>query len=206
MPAKTPEQFTVTMFSYERDFTQIFEALNRFQKKHQKKNPAFSVNVLGAAGKSLPFVKEAWEKTGRQVKLTELPFLKQDEWDKVLCSSSLNFIRGEESLARAALTGIPFVWHAYLQDEDYQLVKVDALLDRLLPYLLPELRDSVKILWDDYNTPGKELDYRLLDKLFDSVYDGTISKGFKDFADELLANGSLAKNLLDYLHTIEKNP
>lgn len=206
MPAKTPEQFTVTMFSYERDFTQIFEALNRFQKKHQKKNPAFSVNVLGAAGKSLPFVKEAWEKTGRQVKLTELPFLKQDEWDKVLCSSSLNFIRGEESLARAALTGIPFVWHAYLQDEDYQLVKVDALLDRLLPYLLPELRDSVKILWDDYNTPGKELDYRLLDKLFDSVYDGTISKGFKAFADALLANGSLAKNLLDYLHTIEKNP
>ena len=61
------------------------------------------------------------------------------------------------------------MWHAYLQDEDYQLVKVDALLDRLLPHLLPELRDSVKILWDDYNTPGKELDYRLLDKLFDSV-------------------------------------
>ena len=45
MPAKTPEQFTVTMFSYERDFTQIFEALNRFQKKHQKKNLDFQKDI-----------------------------------------------------------------------------------------------------------------------------------------------------------------
>jgi len=56
-----------------------------------------------------------------------LPFLPQAEYDALLCSTDFNIVRGEDSLARAVLSGKPFIWNAYLQDAKYHKVKVAAL-------------------------------------------------------------------------------
>ena len=63
-----------------------------------------------------------------------MDFCNQSEWDNLLLNCSFLFIRGEDSLSRACLSGIPFVWHAYVQSEDYQLVKVKALLEIMRKY------------------------------------------------------------------------
>lgn len=199
---KDKNQFTVTIFSYERDFHQIFEALLRLQEAQRKKNPRFTVKVLAAAGKSQPFAKIAWEQTNKKLDFIALPFLSQEEWDKIICTADFNFIRGEESLARACLSGLPFFWHAYIQEENYQLVKVSALLQKLLPFIQDKnLSDALELLWNEYNTPKEALNDKKMDQILQAAAEGSLKKSFSNFSQELLKNGNLAQNLLDFLKT-----
>ena len=60
-----------------------------------------------------------------------IPFLTQPDYDRLLWSCDLNFVRGEDSWIRAIWAGKPFVWAAYPQADDTHHVKVDAFLRRL---------------------------------------------------------------------------
>jgi len=60
-----------------------------------------------------------------------LPWLEQGEYDRLLWSSDLNFVRGEDSLVRAIWAGPPFVWQAYPQADGAHHAKVEALLGRI---------------------------------------------------------------------------
>jgi hypothetical protein len=70
----------------------------------------------------------------KNIKIQFAPFLDQHHYDSLLCCTDFNLVRGEDSLARAVCSGKPFIWNAYLQDNKYQKVKVEALLDVLKPY------------------------------------------------------------------------
>jgi uncharacterized repeat protein (TIGR03837 family) len=59
--------------------------------------------------------------------IIEMPFLVQEAYDRLLQLMDFNIVRGEDSLTRAVLSGKPFIWNAYIQDNSYQIVKVDAL-------------------------------------------------------------------------------
>ena len=61
-----------------------------------------------------------------------LPALPQPDFDRMLWSCDLNFVRGEDSLARAIWAGVPFVWQIYPQDDGAHVAKLDAFLDRFL--------------------------------------------------------------------------
>ena len=63
------------------------------------------------------------------VRVLMMPFLAQQEYDGLLGMADFNFVRGEDSLVRAVLSGKPFVWNAYVQENAYQRVKVKAFLD-----------------------------------------------------------------------------
>lgn len=201
---KNKNEFCVTIFSYEREFIQIFNSLNRIQEAQRQKNPDFCVKVLAAAGKSLPFAKKAWEQTGKKLNFVQLPFLTQEEWDKILCTSDFNFVRGEESLARACLSGKPFFWHAYVQDENYQLVKVNALLEKILPFVCSKnLKNELSSLWNEYNTPDAELNESELYDFLQKSAQGELTAFFENFSENLFQNGNLAKNLLNFLKTLQ---
>ncbi len=58
-----------------------------------------------------------------------LPFLSQDDYDKLLASCDINFVRGEDSWVRAIWAAKPFIWQPYLQSENTHLVKLQAFLD-----------------------------------------------------------------------------
>jgi uncharacterized repeat protein (TIGR03837 family) len=55
----------------------------------------------------------------------------QEDFDKLLYFTDFNIVRGEDSLVRAILTGNPFIWNAYIQDNKYQKVKVGALCETM---------------------------------------------------------------------------
>jgi uncharacterized repeat protein (TIGR03837 family) len=57
--------------------------------------------------------------------------MSQQDYDQLLWSCDLNFVRGEDSLVRAIWAGKPFVWHIYPQEDDAHLSKLDAFLDWL---------------------------------------------------------------------------
>jgi uncharacterized repeat protein (TIGR03837 family) len=62
------------------------------------------------------------------VRLHRLPWLTQREFDHLLWSADLNFVRGEDSLLRALWAGAPFVWQAYPQSDGAHAAKLEALL------------------------------------------------------------------------------
>lgn len=121
------ERFWLPIFSYERDYGPFVAQLAR---SFDGEPPL----VLAAAGRSQACLVGAWASAGKPFPLLALPFLRQEDWDELLCASDAALVRGEESLARAALAGIPFLWHAYLQEGGHHQVKVAALCDRLAPY------------------------------------------------------------------------
>ena len=67
-----------------------------------------------------------------------LPWLTQPEFDRLLWSADLNFVRGEDSWVRAQWAGQPFVWQAYPQDDGAHGAKIAAFLDRALAAAEPD--------------------------------------------------------------------
>jgi uncharacterized repeat protein (TIGR03837 family) len=81
---------------------------------------AAAVRALGSAGVPVGNLAMSW-----------LPHVAQDEFDHLLWSCDLNFVRGEDSLVRALWAGSPLVWQIYPQDDDAHHVKLGAFLDWL---------------------------------------------------------------------------
>lgn len=96
--------------------------------------------LLVTAGRSAAAVKICLERKNRSRPLWNqsrtltfswLPRLTQNDFDHLLWSCDLNFVRGEDSLVRALWAGKPFIWQIYPQDDAVHLRKLDAFLDAM---------------------------------------------------------------------------
>jgi uncharacterized repeat protein (TIGR03837 family) len=85
--------------------------------------------------------------------LRAIPFLAQDDYDRLLWACDLNFVRGEDSFVRAQWAARPFVWHIYPQADEAHLRKLDAFADLYLAAADPILGASVRALWQAWNGP-----------------------------------------------------
>lgn len=61
-----------------------------------------------------------------------LPMTPQDHYDRLLWSSDINFVRGEDSFVRAQWAARPFIWHIYPQQEEAHIEKLEQFLDSYL--------------------------------------------------------------------------
>ena len=64
------------------------------------------------------------------ITLIKIPFVAQQDFDKLLNLADGAVIRGEDSFVRAQLAGKPFFWHIYPQEENIHLDKLHAFWDR----------------------------------------------------------------------------
>ncbi len=128
----------------------------------------------------------------------KLPYMPQTEWDKMMKQCRVLFIRGEESMSRACLSGIPFIWQAYPQSQEYQLVKVRALLDRMRPHFAQEDFAVVENAWLYINGGG--LSKAPFEKFLSSLK--ILRPGFVSFAQSLRKNGDLCSNLMTFINKI----
>jgi uncharacterized repeat protein (TIGR03837 family) len=62
------------------------------------------------------------------LRVVALPYLAQDDYDRLLWASDLNMVRGEDSFVRAQWAGKPFVWHIYPQDDGAHAAKLEAFI------------------------------------------------------------------------------
>jgi len=62
------------------------------------------------------------------VHVCDIPFVAQTTFDALLWGSTLNCVRGEDSLVRALWAGRPLLWHIYSQTQGAHLDKLDAWL------------------------------------------------------------------------------
>ena len=80
-----------------------------------------------------------------------LPFGDQDAYDHLLWACDLNFVRGEDSCARAQWAGRPMVWQAYPQDDRAHWDKVAALVALYTDLLPPPAAEAVAAVWRIWN-------------------------------------------------------
>jgi uncharacterized repeat protein (TIGR03837 family) len=93
-----------------------------------------ATRLLVTAGRASAAVRQALargEPGPSALAITYLPLLTQTDFDDLLWSCELNFVRGEDSLVRALWAGRPFVWQLYPQDDDAHHAKLRAFLDWL---------------------------------------------------------------------------
>jgi len=203
------------VFTYENDWRALSEALFEYCAGSSRK-------VLVAQGRGKESFMQALNKvisTSSATIVEELPYLNQTEWDEMMKGCSALIIRGEESMSRACLSGIPFIWHAYPQSDEYQLVKVKALLERMRPHFDERDFEVVSNAWLDINgetwiasssTRNDGTDSSLrgaqrrsnpYNQFFSSI--PRLVSGFRDFAASLRKNGDLATNLMTYIEKLD---
>jgi len=81
-----------------------------------------------------------------------IPFLTQDDYDRLLWRCVINFVRGEDSFLRAQWAGRPFIWQIYEQDDDAHLVKLEAFLDGYTNGLDEPTKATVTTMFRAWNT------------------------------------------------------
>ena len=195
----------ILMFSYPKDFAPIIRAILRWNKAAQ-------VNLAQGAGKESFLAANENCLQGQKAGglfVRELPFLSQEEWDKNLYAHDILFVRGEDSLSRACLSGKPFVWQAYLQDDNYQLVKVRALLARMRPHFAPKDFAALENFWLLYNGAESSGKAKTAGAAMEEACYGFLKRsdkmkaGFEAFARSLFELGNFAEKLDEFVSSQE---
>lgn len=115
-----------SIFSYEKDFTSLLENLQKTGKK-------VCLCILGEKSQE-SFRKSLGNfKRYDKIELKFLPFYSQETYEALIQKCDFNFVRGEDSFARALLTGKPFLWHIYPQKEKAHLEKLQSFLEKYCP-------------------------------------------------------------------------
>lgn len=195
----------ILMFSYPKDFAPIIRAILRWNKAAQ-------INLAQGAGKESFLAANENCLQGQKAGglfVRELPFLSQEEWDKNLYAQDILFVRGEDSLSRACLSGKPFVWQAYLQDDNYQLVKVRALLERMRPHFDAEDFAALENFWLLYNGAESSGKPKTAGAAMEEACYGFLERsdkmkaGFEAFARSLFELGNFAEKLDEFVSSQE---
>ncbi len=119
-----------------------------------------------------------------------LPFVPQQDYDKLLWSCDLNFVRGEDSWVRAQWAGKSFIWHIYAQDENLHHKKLRAFLQR---YAGGTAFDDFSLCWNG----AQQGDWPTLWKNLASAMPAVSAKS-AEWQQKILANGDLATNLTKF--------
>ncbi|HTD03268.1 elongation factor P maturation arginine rhamnosyltransferase EarP [Undibacterium sp.] len=126
-----------------------------------------------------------------------LPFVPQPDYDKLLWSCDLNFVRGEDSFVRAQWAGKPFIWHIYPQDENLHHVKLKAFLQAYAPKT-PSLL-AFSYAWN--GATEETVDWRVTWSNFLADMPQIVAAS-THWQHHLLANGDLTSNLLKFASAI----
>ncbi|HEY3327841.1 MAG TPA: elongation factor P maturation arginine rhamnosyltransferase EarP [Novimethylophilus sp.] len=81
-----------------------------------------------------------------------LPFLEQDDYDRLLQACDINFVRGEDSFVRAQWAAKPFVWHIYPQQDDAHQPKLEAFLELYCAGLSAPAAGALRGFWRAWNS------------------------------------------------------
>lgn len=125
-----------TVFTYLRGFDTLIADLNSLQRETillvfgEKSQKGMMCTLERTGGRQ---IMENHFRSG-MVTVMYMPFIAQPRYDALLCCADFNIVRGEDSLVRAILAAKPFIWNAYLQSDNYQKVKVEALVTTMEKY------------------------------------------------------------------------
>jgi uncharacterized repeat protein (TIGR03837 family) len=126
-----------------------------------------------------------------------IPFVPQPDYDKLLWSCDLNFVRGEDSWVRAQWACKPFVWHIYFQDENLHHKKLRAFLQRYAAgnSSLPDF----SLAW---NGASESHDWQTLWPALMADLPALAQRAV-DWQQQMRSHGDLATNLLEFARSLQ---
>ena len=199
VPQRVDGELRVSLFGYENE---AMEALLTAWERG-----SHLVTCLLPEGRALPQVAtffgastasagDVWQRGNLRVHV--LPFVEQEQYDLLLWSCDVNFVRGEDSCVRAQWAAKPFIWQIYPQHDGVHLEKLEALR-RLYTAGLPEVTAQVvQDMWLSWNG-GQDVAITWRDFVAQRM---VLTKHGMGWARRLSQN-SLALNLLDFFRRTE---
>lgn len=142
-----------TIFSYEKNFEPLLRELTKLDKNilllilGEKSKESFldffKKNLIECLGNSIKYGK---------IDIRFMDFLNQEEYEELINVADFNFVRGEDSFIRAVLTGKPYIWHIYCQEDFIHLNKLDSFLEKYSRVIEDNeyLNEIIKV-FKDYN-------------------------------------------------------
>ena len=200
------DKFIGTVFSYEKNFENLLETLKNYEKETvlllmgEKTQKSFSEilkkNLIEDYGNIVKYGK---------ITMIYSDFFSQEEYEEIISASDFNFTRGEDSFVRGIISGKPFMWHIYLQEEKAHMDKIKAFTERFKESVEvseeeKNIIESYCNLLEDYNDrdknsleKGKE-DFRIFFEKFEEI--DRICEKYSKF---LLEKCNLVKKLYKYI-------
>jgi len=129
--------------------------------------------------------------------LIALPFLPQDDYDRLLGACHLNFVRGEDSLVRAQWAGRPAVWHIYPTDDGAHFVKLKAFLQRYAADCPPEAalaQQDFALAWNQGDVDGIARRWQALEATL-----APLAGHARHWAEQLAAQPDLLSKLVAFI-------
>lgn len=202
----------ILIFSYQKNFSPIIRAFQKICDKNLSQIQIFLAQGIGKESFLECYRKfcDSRKFNLSQIVLNELDFLSQENWDKMLLQMDVLFVRGEDSLARACLCGKPFVWNAYPQktpqDENYHLVKVRALLEKMRPHFSENEFAIIEKFWLLYNVNACDIscEKNLENACFEFLSQArNLKRGFEKFSESLFALGNFSEKLDAFIQSLQ---
>lgn len=191
------ESFLINLFSYD---TFNLDALIKSLLSSKKQ---FLINVFGHFTKDLieNYFKKDFHYSLRvdNIEFIKYDFVDQISFDDILLKANLNIIRGEDSQARAYLSGKPFLWNIYPQDEDEHINKLNAFYDKMQDLMGSKF---FKII-DEIRSFNLTLEHRgefifNFDKNFTSWQEYA-----REHNQKIISYKSLSLNILDFINELK---
>jgi uncharacterized repeat protein (TIGR03837 family) len=135
-----------------------------------------------------------------RVCVVRIPFLSQEDYDRLLWCGDLNFVRGEDSLVRGIWAARPLVWQIYAQQEQAHLEKLDAWLER---YPAPTAAAELTRLWNDEHAPTTTVAAALAGATAPADWTPWRESAVR-WAAELSSGADLADNLAEFCADLAK--
>lgn len=130
------------------------------------------------------------------LQISYLPYLTQTDFDHLLWACDLNFVRGEDSLARALWAGKPFIWQAYPQQDAAHHAKLAAFLSWLHA---PPALAAAHHFWNGTAAQTAPLAFD------ESAALAAAQRCITEARAKLLAQGDLASQLIHFVQTQPKS-
>lgn len=207
-----PEDWLMTLFSYEHDFTRFWEDLADFLQERSQ-----TARVLVFAGRSRAGALASWGRVSARrgglaaITVVDQPFVDQDTYTALLSAGDFHVVRGEESWVQAVLSGRAFLWQAYLQPEGHQKVKVEAFLEVWKPRFAVEGPGALAV-FGQIAQEFRALNTRLVNSDDEPGPEGyrvfwenreLLERIGRSWADELRKNAKLSRKMLDFLESYQ---
>jgi uncharacterized repeat protein (TIGR03837 family) len=193
-----------TIFSYEHNFKKLISDILNLNERYlllvmgEKSKESFRVSMGNLFSEEY---KGYYKK--ENIEIIFMPFVTQEKYDEIISVADFNFVRGEESLARAALSGKPFIWHAYLQKEMVHMDKVEAFLEILSYYTKDKKKfEKYRKLVYNYNCRKKNDFQELKDESYVDFFKNfeEIKSWSNNFSIYLNEKCNLVQKLLNFIN------
>lgn len=124
-----------------------------------------------------------------------IPFMEQADYDRLLWSCEINFVRGEDSFVRAQWATNLFVWNIYPQAEGAHWQKLNAFLDLYAADMPIEMANAVREMWIFWNG-GRAINGAVWMNFL--AFRESLTQHNKKWVKQLLAQDDLTSSLVQF--------